>query len=93
MRVLENHQDRRLTRQRLDLADQRFKRLLTALLGRQFQCGKRPSFGIESISARSAVSSWDVDEVASKPSSLSSFAFGSSSRASPAARAMCPMIG
>ena len=39
MRVLENHQDRRLTRQRLDLADQRFKRLLTALLGRQFQRG------------------------------------------------------
>jgi hypothetical protein len=56
--------------------------------GVKSSAGYRPSFGSDSISAKSAASCTDVDASASTASSLSSFAFGLSSCTNPAARSI-----
>jgi hypothetical protein len=61
--------------------------------GLSSSAGCRPSFGSESISAKSAASSIEVETSASTASSLSSFVRGSSSCANPAARSVWAMIG
>jgi len=61
--------------------------------GIKSSAGYRPSFGSDSISARSAASWVEVEVCARRTSSLSSFACGVSSCVSPAARSIWPMIG
>ena len=94
MRILEDHQHRIGSRQRLQLRGERFQRLLPPLLRGQFE--RRDSVHRSAATAfRQTVPRPDggVKLCASSASSLSSFACAVSSCANPAARSIWLMIG
>ena len=94
MRILEDHQHRIVTRQGLDLRNERFERFLPPLLRCQFErritsiVRQRQHLGKQCriLRVRSKL-------CASRASSLSSFACAVSSCANPAARSIWLMIG
>ena len=94
MRILEDHQHRTLACQGLHLRNERFQRSLPALLRGQIERGiasiVRQATASRQRARRPAI---EVEVCASNASSLSSFACGVSSCASPAARSIWPMIG
>ena len=75
MGVLENHQRRRLTREDSIGAISASKGFCRRCGGARSVAGYRPSLGSDSIPARRATSSRDVEGVASCPSSLSSLSW------------------
>ena len=93
MYVLEEQQHWGVGRNGLDVSGSMLRTFFAGAPAGEIRAGWRRSFGRESISARSAASSRDLEDPASNASSLSSLVLGSSSRASPAARSRCPMIG